>query len=235
MPSPHPAPLETTQVGAAAIRLLASRGYEATTAGELADAMGVSRSTFFRRFGSKDDVVFVDHDLALTRLTAELSHRERSAADAIARGTVGVLQLLTHDPEAARLRSELLRQTPALRDRELVITHRYERVYADYLIGLAAADSPEWAPYALAAGIVAVHNAALRRWLRDPDPRVIFELGTELTELVQRFSPWFGGESAPRSSTIVASFASDASPEEVVQAVRAALLTQPHPGGSTIR
>ena len=38
-------------------------GYEQTTASALADAIGMSRSTFFRRFGSKEDVVFSDQDV----------------------------------------------------------------------------------------------------------------------------------------------------------------------------
>ncbi len=216
-------PLEATQLGAAAIRHLAAHGYSATTAGELADAMGISRSTFFRRFGSKDDVIFVDHDLALARLSQELDSSEAPVHHTIARATVGVLNLLTQDPAAAQLRSELLRRTAALRDRELVITHRYERVFADYLARVAAPGAPDWAPHALAAGIVAVHNATLRRWLRDPDPRVVLSLDTELRQLVQRFAPWFGEVTASRAPLVVAAFPGNATPEEILAAIQTAI------------
>src|SRR5690606_37216965 len=104
---------------AAAVRYLAQHGYEQTTAGALADAIGMSRSTFFRRFGSKEDVIFADHDLALNRLQQQLASSAHTAYDSVAIGALEVTQVLTRDPEAARLRAELLRSTPALREREL--------------------------------------------------------------------------------------------------------------------
>ena len=78
---------------AAAVRYLAEHGYEQTTAGALADAIGMSRSTFFRRFGSKEDVVFADHDLALSRLEQQLSSSNRAAYETIAIGTLEVTHL----------------------------------------------------------------------------------------------------------------------------------------------
>ena len=71
------APLEDPTAAApqaAAVRYLAEHGYEQTTASALADAIGMSRSTFFRRFGSKEDVVFSDHDIALARLACVQSY-----------------------------------------------------------------------------------------------------------------------------------------------------------------
>lgn len=207
---------------AAAVRYLAEHGYERTTAGALADAIGMSRSTFFRRFGSKEDVVFADHDLALSRLQKQLSTSERPSPDTIAIGTLEVTHLLTRDPDAARLRSELLRSTPSLRERELVITHRYERVFGEYLSRTAAPGTPDWAPIALAAAVVAVHNAALRRWLRQNDSRAFGALERELTDLMARFSPWFGGEDRT-SRVVVAAFDASTSPDEVLRAVAAQL------------
>lgn len=201
-----------------AVRYLAEHGFEATTASELADAMGMSRSTFFRRFGSKEEVVFADHDLALTRLEEMLSSTELSPGEAISRGTVEVLHLLVRDTDAARLRWELLRQNPSLRERELVSTHRYESVFAAYLRRVAIPGTPDWAPTALAAGLVAVHNAALRRWLRNSDARALGGLERELSDLTARFAPWFGGE-ATTARVIVAAFDANASPDEVLRAV----------------
>ncbi|MFV0494873.1 MAG: hypothetical protein ACK5M9_07570, partial [Mycobacterium sp.] len=129
---------------------------------------------------------------------------------------------LIRDEDAARQRSDLLKQTPALRERELVITHRYERVFAGYLSRIAAPGTPSWAPIALAAGIVAVHNAALRRWLRQADARALGALERDLAELTGRFSPWFGREGRA-SRVVVASFDADASPDEVLRAVAAQL------------
>ncbi len=52
-------------VVAAALELFASQGFDQTSVEQIAQAAGVSRSTFFRQFGGKDDVVFADHELLL--------------------------------------------------------------------------------------------------------------------------------------------------------------------------
>ena len=205
-------------VVAAALELFATQGFEATSVEQIAQAAGVSRSTFFRQFGGKDDVVFADHEVALATLEALLGESGLDVVDAVARAAARVLEHLTRDREAAQLRSGLLRHTPALREHELVIAHRYERVFDAYLARAAQPGTPAWVPVALAAGIVAVHNAALRRWLREPDPREFVVLDAELRQLVARFAPWFGGERAP-SRVTVAVFDADASPAEVMLAI----------------
>lgn len=207
---------------ATAVRYLTEHGYEQTTTSSLADAIGLSRSTFFRRFGSKEDVVFADHDYALSQLQEQLDTSTLSASATLARGTLEVSRVLTRDPVTARMRSQLLRSTPLLRERELVITHRYERMFQRYLARVATPGTPDWGPIGLAAAVVAVHNAALRRWMKFGDSHAFGELERELTALIARFAPWFGGERAG-SRVIVASFGADAAPDEVLRAVAAQL------------
>ncbi|MBP6685780.1 MAG: TetR family transcriptional regulator [Leucobacter sp.] len=207
---------------ATAVHYLMEHGYEQTTTSSLADAIGMSRSTFFRRFGSKEDVVFADHDYALSQLQEQLDESTLSAAETLARGTLEVSRVLTRDPVTARMRSQLLRSTPLLRERELVITHRYERMFQRYLARVAAPGTPDWGPIGLAAAVVAVHNAALRRWMKFDDSHAFGELERELTELIGRFGPWFGGERA-ESRVVVASFSADAAPDEVLRAIAAQL------------
>ena len=224
-PEPPLSDLITINAASAAVRYLAEHGYDRTTAGELADAIGMSRSTFFRRFGSKEDVVFYEHELALPEMQRHFSHSEQPTPDVLATGILKVMHRLIRDGDGARLRSELLKHNSSLRERELVITHRYERVSAEYLERVAAPDTPAWVPVALAAALVAVHNAALRRWLRHSDPRAIGDLAGEVRALVARFSPWYasGGSTQNDSRVLVASFSSDSSPEEVLQSIAAQL------------
>lgn len=212
----------SSAAAAVAVRHLEAHGFERTTAGELADAIGMSRSTFFRRFGSKEDVVFADHDAALSDLEAHLQHSTARPGAAVTDGALGVMQRLIRDPEAARARSELLRHTPSLRERELVITHRYERVFASYLEGKAAPRTPHWVPIGLAAAVVAVHNAALRRWLREEHARALSGLERELTELTALFSPWFGGADHA-SRVVVATFDAGQAPDAVMRAIAESL------------
>ena len=214
---------------AAAIRRLAERGYEATTAEDLADAVGMSRSTFFRRFGSKDDVIFADHDHALAQLDAFLGSTQLPPGEALVQGTADVLRLLTRDPEAAQLRFELMRLTPALRDRELVITHRYERVYARFIRTATPHTAPDWVAPALSASLVAVHNATLRAWLRGSVTDAAGEVTQDLRRVAGLYAPWLdpAGAGAPQR-VVVAVYDAIGSPDAVLDAVAAQLAQGQH-------
>ena len=209
---------------AAAIRHLAEHGYDATTAGDLADAVGMSRSTFFRRYGNKDDVIFADHVHALAQLEEFLGSTELSTSDALVESTCDVLRLLIRNPESARLRFELMRHTPALRDRELIITHRYERVFARHIREVMPAGSAQWIPASLSAGLVAVHNTTLRDWLRGGSADAVHVLGRDLRQLVSLYQPWLAPETDQVSRRIlVAVYDAAASPEAVLQSIAATL------------
>mgnify|MGYP003397274952 FL=1 len=209
---------------AAAVRYLAEHGYDTTTAGDLADTVGISRSTFFRRYGNKDDVIFADHVHALAQLEEFLGLTDLTAPDALVDGTCDVLRLLIRNPDSARLRFELMRHTPALRDRELIITHRYERVFARYIREVMPAGSAQWVPASLSAGLVAVHNATLRDWLRGGSADAVHVLNRDLRQLVSLYQPWLAPESEPASRrVVVAVYDAAASPEAVLQSIAATL------------
>lgn len=149
------------------IRLLDEQGWDATTVDALAQEVGVSRATFFRTFGSKEDVVFHDHALLLEELEEFLAAAEPGPEATSAAFVEGVLRVFRHhtsDPVQAQARYRLLRQSKALRNRELLTSHGYERLFARWLRGrLSGADATA---FALAGAAVAVHNATLRSWLR---------------------------------------------------------------------
>lgn len=58
---------------AAAYELFEERGFDATTAEDIARRAGVGRTTFFRAFGSKDDVIFPEHEQLLGRIDQRLA------------------------------------------------------------------------------------------------------------------------------------------------------------------
>lgn len=208
----------------AAIRRLAEHGYDSTTAGDLADAVGMSRSTFFRRYGNKDDVVFADHDHALAQLESFLTSTTLQTPEALIEGTSDVLRLLTRNPEAARLRFELMHDTPALRDRELVITHRYERVFVRYLRDRLPHGTASWVAPSIAAGLVAVHNSTLRAWLRGKIADAVHVLGRDLRHLVTLYQPWLAPDSDPASRrVVVAVYDAATNPEAVLESIAASL------------
>ncbi|HKE77001.1 MAG TPA: TetR family transcriptional regulator [Acidimicrobiales bacterium] len=63
----------TEEIEQLAIGLFAERGYDAVTVEEIAAAAGISQRTFFRYFGSKDDLLLRDQHRRLERLRHALS------------------------------------------------------------------------------------------------------------------------------------------------------------------
>ncbi|CAN5262907.1 TetR/AcrR family transcriptional regulator [soil metagenome] len=55
-------PGAATRIAEAAVELFRERGFEGTTTADIAERAGVTRRTFFRYFGDKRDVVFVEHE-----------------------------------------------------------------------------------------------------------------------------------------------------------------------------
>ncbi|WP_160141139.1 MULTISPECIES: TetR/AcrR family transcriptional regulator [Cryobacterium] len=210
-----------------AIALLSTRGYEATTVEELADAAQISRSTFFRRFGSKEDVVFADHDYLLERLSAYLDAASGDPLEALRHGARIVLDHHLSRREASLTRHELLQRNPTLRDRELVSSHRYERAFASYLREVVPGASERgWAITALAAGIVSVHNDMLRAWLKRAEIPATEILDTQLRSLCGLFSPVLfpdPNERAASSRVVVAVFDRDIGPGRVLARIQSAI------------
>ncbi|GAB2717041.1 TetR/AcrR family transcriptional regulator [Arthrobacter bambusae] len=163
----YPANPDPALAVAAAIDLLVRQGYDATSVDDLADAAGISRSTFFRKFGSKEDIVFADHDRILGRVQESLSGTTADPLRAVVDAALLVFGHHVGNWRTSLARYELLHQVPALRDRELVMTHRYQRAFRNHLLSaLPEGESREVTAVAFAASVVAVHNSVLRQWLR---------------------------------------------------------------------
>ena len=64
----------------AAFALFAERGYEQTSIDDITERAGLGRTTFFRHYRSKEDVIFPDHDLLL----AQIGERLRTSSDGTA-------------------------------------------------------------------------------------------------------------------------------------------------------
>lgn len=147
-----------------AVRVFADKGFDAATVEDLAAASGISRATFFRRYRTKTDVVFADHDALLERVEELLSRTPGDGYAAIADAAELVLSTLLADPDTARARYELVRTVPILREREILTTRRYEALFVRHLRSADPAGDPDLA-VGFAAAAVAVHNAAHREWL----------------------------------------------------------------------
>ncbi|MGK4580480.1 TetR family transcriptional regulator [Kitasatospora sp. HPMI-4] len=121
----------------AAMELFASQGYEETTVDQIAAEAGVARRTFFRYFRSKEEAIFPDHDDTLVRVADLLASAgpEEHPLDVVCRGIKEVLRMYASTPGVSVARYQLIRQVPALREREIAVVSRYERLFTRYLLG----------------------------------------------------------------------------------------------------
>ena len=203
--------ISSSAVPAAALELLIEQGFDTTSVDELAAAAGISRSTFFRRFGSKENMVFADQEMIITHLQTVLGTSSAPALQALVDAVGVVFDQYTAHPPAAELRHRLLQEVPSLRDRELVSTHRFERAFNGYLTsrGLFAAPAEHALRLGISAGIVAIHNDHLRTWLRDHTATSREALAEDARRFLNRFSdillPGSDATAPPTGHTVVVS------------------------------
>ncbi len=196
----RPAPsVARNAVVAAALDLFAAHGFDQTSVEQIARAAGVSRSTFFRQFGGKEDVVFADHEFLLEEVRTYLSAAHDDPWAAVCDSSLLVFRHFAADPEIARRRYEIVREVPALREREIITVFRYERVFDEYLRhALPSLDPVD--SVAFAATVTAVHNHVLRQLLRGKRVRPAV-LQDAYDTVLRRFG--VAGESTPSPDDVV--------------------------------
>ncbi|WP_246731804.1 TetR/AcrR family transcriptional regulator [Methylocapsa sp. S129] len=108
----------------AALELFGERGYELTTAAEIAAKAGVTERTFFRHFADKREVLF-DGETALSDILNS-ALREAPAElgpwDALFRAFEAAERLFVENRSFAEPRHRLIERSPALQERALAKT-----------------------------------------------------------------------------------------------------------------
>lgn len=112
------------RIVAAAAELFAERGFDGVSVSDIAELAEVGRTTFFRHFGDKQEVVFSREQDLLDALTDEnlddVASRGRALRDGLLTLQPLVLRLCAHitaDPEEYRQHEELVESNVELRAR----------------------------------------------------------------------------------------------------------------------
>ena len=189
-------PTARERLASAAFDLFDEAGYEQTTVDDITERAGLGRTTFFRHYRSKEDVIFPDHDTLLEQVSERLrTSGHSSALIAVSDAVRLVLRHYIDEGDLARRRYALTSSVPALRDREIASVARYQRLFREFIAAwMANTASPamgEPAPLRaelMAASVVAAHNHVLRRWLRGQSPDPAAELAAALREVSSLFT-----------------------------------------------
>jgi len=125
----------------AAEELFLARGFDDVSVGDIAERAEVGRTTFFRHFGDKQEVVFANEQELLDTIAAagraDDTPAPRSATEAVEQLCPVLLALcaqVTADPEAYTRHFELIEQHPELRDRDAVKMQQIADKLSDLLI-----------------------------------------------------------------------------------------------------
>jgi AcrR family transcriptional regulator len=153
----------------AAVELFRERGFDHTTAAEIAARAGVTERTFFRHFPDKREVLFEGQVVLLEALTASIADAPAAAGplDALFRAFRSVTQILEANRPFSKPRQEVISATPALHEREL---SKLEALSNALATALKARNVPDLqADLAARAGMAAFANATLS-WLGNEHP-----------------------------------------------------------------
>lgn len=191
-----PQPSVRQRLTEAAFALFEERGYEHTTVEDIAERAGVGRTTFFRAFRSKEEVIFPDHEAVLEAIRSRLaSSTQQTALVAVREAARLVLLHYLGEGELALARYRLTRSVPALRDREIAGTLQYQRVFREYIRAWMGGGDTALAAELMAGAVVTAHNYVLRRWLRGLTEHPEAEFDAVMARTLELFSePRASGE-----------------------------------------
>jgi AcrR family transcriptional regulator len=142
----------------AAQELFRERGFAAVSVGDIAGRAEVGRTTFFRHFGDKQEVVFAREQELLETLAAAAEADDtpapRNATDAVEQLRPLVLDLCARaaaDPEGYTRHFQLIDQHPELRARDTIKTQQFADKLSELLVHRGADE-----PTARFAGQIAI-------------------------------------------------------------------------------
>jgi AcrR family transcriptional regulator len=208
-------------VAATAVRLFEQQGFEATSVEDIARAAGISRSTFFRQFRSKEDVVFADHDELIDQAEKSLAGAVGDPWKAVCEAAAMVFRHYSRQSVMARQRYRVVNSVPALRDKELVSVFRYEQLFNQHLRralpGMAPLEGIRFS-----SAVVSTNNYFLRTLMRDANPPTEEDLLSALDDVRRLHGVLHGGQAA-EDEVVVAIFPRSISVTAMAQRVGAAL------------
>src|SRR5271167_2052854 len=155
----------------AALALYSERGFDQTTAAQIAERAGLTERTFFRHFADKREVLFGGSALLKERIVAGVAEAPAAdgAFDAVSAGLDAAAVMLGEARrDMALQRQSVLAANPELRERELAKLADYAATIAETLHQRGVSE-PQ-ATLAAESGMT-VLRVAVQRWAGGDDGR----------------------------------------------------------------
>lgn len=162
---------------AAALDLYDERGFEQTTAADIAGRAGVTERTFFRHFSDKREVLFDrENGLQGAAVAALAAAPDAGPMSALAAALDAACAYLADRREHARRRQSVIDAHPALQERELL---KMSQLAAALTAGLRERGVAPVPAGVAAEAVVGAFKVAFARWIEPAEERELVELGRE--------------------------------------------------------
>ncbi|MCX4749756.1 TetR/AcrR family transcriptional regulator [Kitasatospora sp. NBC_01287] len=164
----------------AALELFATRGYEQTTATEIAQSVGLTERTFFRHFSDKREVLFHGQDAFVQAFLTgvDTAPPDASPIEIVACALRSAAGLFPDERRShSRTRQSVIEQNPALRERE---AHKLAGLATTVADALRARGVGEVAATLAAESGTTVFGIAFAQWIREGERRSLADLSAEV-------------------------------------------------------
>ncbi|MFC4907386.1 TetR family transcriptional regulator [Actinomadura gamaensis] len=181
------------EVARVAMELFLERGFEATTIDDIAAAAGISRRSFFRYFGTKEDIVLGD----LAAQGEQIRERLQARPDDEDAWTA-LLNALRDTPRPARDEattlkiSKMLYGTPSLRARSIEKHLHWQTLLTPEIrrrLGAAPGDDHDLRANAIVACALTCLDIAGQEWTRNEGAKPLEELVMAAITAVRQSTP----------------------------------------------
>lgn len=151
----------------AARSLFVAKGFDQTTVDDIAEAADVSARTFFRHFGSKEDVLFDGHGEQLHRLADALA--DRPAGEPVLVSVQEALLSLVGELEAQRdqilIQATVAAQSPTFAAHNLALRDQLSDVIAGFVAERLGVDAlTDIRPRLMGGVVFAAISSAVAAW-----------------------------------------------------------------------
>lgn len=183
---------------AAALELFATRGFEQTTAAEIAQSVGLTERTFFRHFSDKREVLFYGQQQFLQAFIdgVDAAPPDASPLEVIASALDAAAAFFPDERRPySRMRQSVIDKNPALQEREL---HKLAGLAVAVAEALRARGIGEPAATLAAQSGATVFGIAFAQWIRDGEERSLSGIASAvLRELVSLSAAATGSPGSP--------------------------------------
>jgi AcrR family transcriptional regulator len=160
----------------AALELFATRGFEETTAAEIAQSVGLTERTFFRHFSDKREVLFHGQELFVQAFVAgaDTAPPDATPIEVVASALRSVAGFFPDERRPhSRARQAVIDRNPALQEREL---HKLASLATALADAFRARGVDDPAATLAAQSSTTVFGIAFTQWIREGEDRSLADI-----------------------------------------------------------